>query len=60
MIFTAAAKAELIAFIETLDPSVDTAPLQERIIELEAEVARLSAVIDEVRALNAQLTTALA
>jgi len=49
MIFDAARKAELLAFIEGLDPSVDTAPLQARIVELEAEVQLLSNKLQAVR-----------
>lgn len=57
MIFTAATKAELLAFIQTIDPSVDIAPYQERIRELEIEVERLSNKLIDVRA---ALATAVA
>lgn len=49
MIFNQAAKNDLLAsmdadraFVAALDPSVDTAPLEARILELEAEVGVLS------------------
>jgi BMFP domain-containing protein YqiC len=50
MIFTAEKKAELLAFIETLEPSVDTAPLLARIAELEAQVADLQGKIAAAKA----------
>jgi len=49
MIFTSDKKAELLAFIQTLEPSVDPAPLQQRIQELEAQVAALQAKIDAAK-----------
>lgn len=55
MIFTAEAKAELLAFIDTLEPSVDTAPLVARIAELEAEVGLLSSKLVAIRAAVADL-----
>lgn len=60
MIFTPAAKADLLAFIQTIEPSVDTAPYQERIDELEAvvsaqiqEIADLKAALVQIHALSA-------
>lgn len=50
MIFTSTVKAELLAFVDSLEPSVDTAPLLARIVELEVEVAALTATINLVRA----------
>lgn len=64
MIFTAAKKAELLAFIETLDPGEDTAPLiaqiaalTERKNELEAVV---SAQIQQLIDLNEKIANARA
>ena len=50
MQFTQSKKDELLAFIDSLEPSVDTAPLVARIVELEAEVAILIAKIDAAKA----------
>ena len=60
MQFTLAAKAELLAFVESLDPSEDTAPLHARILELETEVGRLSAKLVSVRDALAVATAAAA
>lgn len=60
MLFTAEKKAELVAFIETLDPSEDTTALRERIVELEDVVARQNAALISARAALADLQAALA
>lgn len=50
MLFTAEKKAELLAFIDSLEPSVDTAPLLARIAELEAQVEALETKIANAQA----------
>jgi hypothetical protein len=55
MIFSAAAKAELLAYIDALETSVDPVPLQERINELEAVVSAQSQEIADLRAILAQI-----
>lgn len=50
MLFTPAAKAELLAFVDSLEPSVDPAPLLARIAELEAEVAALTSSVQAMQA----------
>jgi len=49
MIFTQEKKTELLAFIDSLEPSVDTAPLLLRISELESQVAVLTAKINAAK-----------
>ena len=60
MQFTLAAKAELVAFVQSLEPSEDTAPLHARILELETEVGSLSAQLVSVREYLALSTAAAA
>lgn len=57
MIFTPERKAELLSFIDSLEPSVDPAPLLARIAELELEVAALEA---SVASLQTKITNAQA
>jgi len=59
MIFTSERKAELLAFIDSLETSVDTAPLLLRIAELEAEVSLLTASVEVLQANAALVKSAL-